>query len=302
MSFAITKTSLLEELDLDNEQGISLLKSIPQQYRDYRVPKKSQGSRLLHIPSVTLKKLQRQLLAYLYSFWQAPAYQFAAIFGRSFVDHARRHANRNYVAVMDLKDCFGQINQAKIATALSQLGCDNEASELICSLVLFRESLPQGAPTSPFLANLAMSAMDKRLVEFCRPKGINYSRYLDDLAFSADHNFRQLRGPISSLIQHQGFQLSAEKSKFMGRHQPQVVTGLQVNQKLRPCASYRANLTQDLRQYELHPRSVMARSLRAKLNYLKQFDHKATAVLMKRFPAIAATTPTTLKQTLCRAD
>jgi hypothetical protein len=83
--------------------------------------------------------------------------------------------------------------------------------------------LPQGAPTSPALANLAAYRLDCRLAGF----GLTYTRYADDLVFSTDRNLRTLG--VERIARDEGFRLNAAKTRVMGRGSRQTVTGVVVN-------------------------------------------------------------------------
>jgi hypothetical protein len=74
-----------------------------------------------------------------------------------------------------------------------------------------------------------------------------YTRYIDDIAISGDYDFRQFKGTFVQFIEDAGFDVSTEKMTFCGRNRPQVVTGLVVNDRLRPTRSFLRELADLIR-------------------------------------------------------
>lgn len=94
--------------------------------------------------------------------------------------------------------------------------------------------LPQGAPTSPALANLCAFQLDVRLTELAGSLGAVYSRYADDLTFSGDGALAGAAGRLGKLVgriaREEGFALNPDKTRVMRASGRQWVTGLVVNQ------------------------------------------------------------------------
>ena len=95
--------------------------------------------------------------------------------------------------------------------------------------------LPQGAPTSPALANLCAFGLDLRLNALAERFGARYTRYADDLVFSGSKALHQqwvdFRAWVTAIAQDEGFTLRADKTRVMPAHQRQYVTGLVVNER-----------------------------------------------------------------------
>ena len=89
--------------------------------------------------------------------------------------------------------------------------------------------LPQGAPTSPALANLAAFSLDRRLTGLAAAVGARYTRYADDLVLSSDRRLRTPEAMIAEIAADEGFRVNAAKTRVMGRGQRQTVTGVVVN-------------------------------------------------------------------------
>jgi hypothetical protein len=95
--------------------------------------------------------------------------------------------------------------------------------------------LPQGAPTSPALANLAAFGLDRRLTGLARSMGLAYSRYADDLTFSGSGRLRLERRRVEALVAaiaaEEGFAVNGDKTALRTRGSRQIVCGIVVNQR-----------------------------------------------------------------------
>jgi RNA-directed DNA polymerase len=93
--------------------------------------------------------------------------------------------------------------------------------------------LPQGAPTSPALANLAACHLDRRLGALARAFGAEYTRYADDLAFSGPARLRRSQPALVRLVaeiaRDEGFRLNGATTRVTTQSQRQRLGGLVVN-------------------------------------------------------------------------
>jgi retron-type reverse transcriptase len=222
------------------------------------VPKRNGPPRLIEAPKQLLKGLQRKILREILD--QVAPHDCAHGFrrGRSCLTGAQLHAGEDIVVTMDLEDFFPSVAVRAVHGLFRSLGYPWEVTRLLaglCSTVtpaaLFdalpagkrpdRDSrdrflqghLPQGAPTSPALANLCVRRLDCRLDGLARRLGARYSRYGDDLAFSGDGEFAARRGGFlrmaSAICADEGFAVNRAKTRIMRQGGRQRVTGLTVN-------------------------------------------------------------------------
>ena len=92
--------------------------------------------------------------------------------------------------------------------------------------------LPQGAPTSPALANLCVRGLDRRLTGLARAAGLTYTRYADDLTFSGDLGpgaARRLVTAVGAIALDEGLAVQPAKTRTRRQSQRQEVTGIVVN-------------------------------------------------------------------------
>jgi retron-type reverse transcriptase len=225
----------------------------------HAVARKRAGAvRLLEAPKARLKTIQRRILREILA--PVPVHECAHGFvaGRSCLTGARIHAGEAVVVSFDLAAFFPSIGAPRVHGIFRSLGYPWAVARhltRLCTAVTpmrviellgatpggrgaLREvygarHLPQGAPTSPALANLLAWRLDVRLHGLARAAGANYSRYADDLAFSGDADFARslgrFRAAVARIVEEEGFRLNEEKTRIMPRQARQSVTGVVVN-------------------------------------------------------------------------
>ena len=153
-------------------------------YRPFTLAKRDGRERRILAPSPALKQLQRRLLdQYLY---ELPVHPFATAFRPDFsiVENARLHAYATVVATVDLRDFFESTSASRVRRFFARQGWQGEALAALMRLCVYRNGLPQGAPTSPCLSNLVNVSLDGRLHQLAAQSQGYYTRYGDDLTFS----------------------------------------------------------------------------------------------------------------------
>lgn len=133
--------------------------------------------------------------------------------GQDNIKNARFHVGNKYKFATDLRDFFPSISEASVAKMFRSLGYYPKISTILAKLVTYQGAVPQGAPTSTDLANLVFLPIDKKLIAFCSKRNIKYTRFVDDLSFSAGFNFEKDTTAIINLITPY-FEISRNKTFF----------------------------------------------------------------------------------------
>src|SRR5579859_3529196 len=229
------------------------------------VRKAAGGMRLIESPKQRLCEMQRHLLATIVN--RVPVHPAAHGFvrGRSAITFAREHSGADVVIRLDLRDFFGSITAGRIYGVFRTAGYPESVAHSLTGLTtnvvplavwsdapppvqataqlnehflfgkrLATPHLPQGAPTSPALANLCAHGLDRRLAGLAESTGLHYSRYADDLAFSGSpsrDSVPRLIELVRSIAREEGFRINDSKTVLMGKGHCQRVAGVVVNRK-----------------------------------------------------------------------
>lgn len=203
-------------------------------YREKRIPKKRGGSRILKIPSPLLKHVQRKILVRALDGMKLPESVHGFRSGRNLLTNATPHAGKEIVVNADIRDFFPNTRRNPVFLACLNLAggkISAQAAGFIADLCCQDGVLPMGAPTSPALANLVLGRVDRSLEKACRNKGVDYTRYADDLTFSGGREAVKMLGFATRLLQREGYELHPEKVNIFRRGRRQMVTGLAVNER-----------------------------------------------------------------------
>ncbi|HLW52649.1 MAG TPA: reverse transcriptase family protein [Candidatus Angelobacter sp.] len=248
---------------LAGKQAISKLR-----HYYYTILAKRAGSlRLIEAPKVRLKQIQQKMLAEILS--RIPPHPAAHGFvrERSIKTFVASHVGRRVVLRMDLKDFFPSFPATRIQAVFRTLGYPEAVADLLGGLctsatpgdvwgraafgedtlhlwesraeaqaLYSRRHLPQGAPTSPALANICSYRLDCRLTGLAKAAGAIYTRYADDLAFSGDLEFERVVERfaihVAAILHEEGFQVHHRKTRIMRQGVRQHLAGLVTNKRL----------------------------------------------------------------------
>ncbi len=197
-------------------------------YKTYPIPKVGGKSRLISQPSRELKAVQAWILRNILDKLSSSSCSKGFEIGTSILDNARPHIGSNYILTIDLEDFFPNVSASKVYGVFSSIGYNKELSILLTNLCTYSGGLPQGAPTSPKLANLVCAKLDARIQGYAGPRGIVYTRYADDMTFSAHtaSKIRKVKHFIGTIISDEGFKINHKKTAICGTKRQKKVTGL----------------------------------------------------------------------------
>lgn len=235
-------------------------------YRYATRPRPTRPVRVIECPKRRLKAIQRRILHEILD-W-IPAHDAAHGFtrGRSVASHASAHTAQPVVVRLDLEDFFASIAAGRVFGIFRTAGYPEAVAYAMTALVtnvvpsavwqtlprpldpgqitaqhrlgrrLATPHLPQGAPTSPALANLAAFRLDRRLSGLAASLELNYTRYADDLTFSGSMRLVRvagtLRRAVAEISRQEGFIVNDTKSMLATRAGCQRVCGVVVNERL----------------------------------------------------------------------
>lgn len=227
-------------------QLVRLVEDAPTLYTSFEVLKPNNQTRTIRPPARRLRELQRSMLDILQECVRYPRWMMGGVPKRSIFDHASPHVGRHMVATFDVEAFYPSTKPVMVRAVLERLGLRDVAADAVLGLVVKDDELPQGGPTSGFLANLALEPADRRIDALCRKHGLSFTRYVDDMAISGERDLRSFQGAVIEAVEACGYVVAPDKIHCMRRGEAQLVTKLRVNNKLRPTREFIAEVKSDI--------------------------------------------------------
>lgn len=233
------------------------IKKIDNCYNTLEIPKKNGDTRTICVPNKNLKKVQKKLYNKLSTYYDEIKTQnnFTSKIShgfeknRSIVTNAEVHKNKRYVVNLDLLVFFPSINFGRVRSYFiknNYFEINDDIATILAQLTCYKGTLPQGASTSPLIANMICNIMDIRILKIAKKYRLDYTRYADDLTFSTNNkyflnDYDKFLEDIKNIIHRSGFELNSKKTRLLFSNSRQEVTGLVVNKKISVPKEYYKN-------------------------------------------------------------
>lgn len=255
-------------LDISYQDLNALSKNRSAYYKYYTIRKRLGGRRRILAPFSNLKRIQRWILENILDKVETPECVTGFVHGRSIVENAKAHENKAYILKLDLKDFFENISSQRVYGLFRSFGYGKQLSydfARLCTTEIqdnklqnlkeeerdcfdplrsFKQGfLVQGAPSSPSIANKIAYKLDNRLKSLADKHASTYTRYADDITFSADRR-ESLPGMkiIRRIIKSEGFVLNEKKIGVYSSRNHQEVTGLLIDSHVRVSSRYKRDI------------------------------------------------------------
>jgi len=254
-------------------------------------------------PADPLKDIQRRINRHIFGRVDFPIYLQGGIRDRKKPRHclanAKLHSNAKIVINEDISGFFPSITEQQVQDIWQYFfHFPSDIAVILTKLTTYDGLLPQGAPTSSYLANLALWENEAPTVESLSTKGIRYSRYVDGITLSSTHfqndrNKTAMIRKVRSMCDRNNFQVKRSKHRIESSGQPMRVNNLQINNGVTLPKKERSRIRAAVHSCENHLEAELStndyralfNSTVGRVNHLRQFHLHEGRQLLRRLEA-----------------
>lgn len=239
--------SVERDLGFSAKTLYGLSNNLEKHYHNVLIPKRDGSKRKLSVPDLILKSVQKSIADNILAQYPVSSYAKAYKIGSNVQRNAQPHVGKKKILKLDIEGFFDHILYSQVKNIVF---CEEKFAEpirvLLTMLCYYKESLPQGAPTSPAITNIIMYDFDEAVGAFCNEKKIAYTRYCDDMTFSGDFDEGEVIAFVKGELCKLGLFLKNRKTAVIPASKRQTVTGIVVNEKLNITKDYKKKIRQEM--------------------------------------------------------
>ena len=242
-----TLEDLEQDLGFPAKTLYGLSNNLDKHYRNTFIPKHDGSKRKLSVPDLILKRVQKSIADNILTQYPISNYAKAYKAGSSVQRNALPHVGKKKILKLDIEGFFDNILFSRVKEVVFR---EDKFSEpiriLLTMLCYYKESLPQGAPTSPAITNIIMYDFDEKVGKYCAENNISYTRYSDDMTFSGDFDEKLVIAFVKDELRKLGLFLKSRKTAVIPNTKRQTVTGIVVNEKIGLTKDYKNKIRQEV--------------------------------------------------------
>jgi RNA-directed DNA polymerase len=193
-------------------------------------------------PSVLLlKKVQRSINRSLLKTIKLPEYAFGGVEKRDNILNAKMHQGNKFFFNTDLRNFYPGISHHQVFDMFVSNKFSPTIARILTKLTTYKGMLPQGTPTSPYLANLVFAKAGRQIQVLCESNHLTFTTFVDDITISSKTDFQPLINDIIDIIKDNGFKISHDKT-FYQTKAPKVTNIHVMNNGLKLSKDYKKKI------------------------------------------------------------
>jgi retron-type reverse transcriptase len=283
-------------LKLQNNELEEILRHIPQNYYHFQIPKGSGGFRSIKAPSAILKQLQIFLLHNLLYEFKVHNIAHGFVTKLNAKTNAQVHRGAGVILELDIENFFISIKKDDVRRLLMNLFKAHPEKfgfvlvppsdfHQLTELFTLDGSLPQGAPTSPAIANLYCYSMDGELKELAKKYNCIVTRYADDITISNSNShfdIGKLIKDVAHIVGKYHLRLNKDKTRILRPNRRMEITGVVINNGLNASKKYRKLIRAKVHNHVNKTRVLNMEKLRGEIEWIRYLNPQHGQPLIKK--------------------
>jgi len=188
-----------------------------------------------------LKTVQRGIHKNILKRIKLPEYAFGGIEKRDNILNAKMHQGNKYFFNTDLRNFYPSINHRQVYEMFASRGFAPTTANILTKLTTYKGQLPQGTPTSPYLANLIFVKAGQEIQDYANLNNLTFTTFVDDITLSGKVDFQDHVNIILKIITSKGFKISHNKT-FYQTKSPKVTNVIVKNNGLCLAEEYKTRI------------------------------------------------------------